>query len=58
MEGVRLTGVEGVVSVRAETGVLWRLEERRSRAAALPVPFFDAGGMVVVCVLSTGHSSG
>jgi hypothetical protein len=35
-----------VVSVRADMGVLCLLEDLRSRALALPVPFLDAGAMV------------
>ena len=35
-----------MVSVRADMGVLCRLDDLRSRALALPVPFLDAGAMV------------
>lgn len=45
-EGVGGAGVVGAVSVRAETGVLCLLDERRSRGATLPVPFFEAGGIL------------
>jgi hypothetical protein len=46
LEGVALEGVSGAVSVRADMGVLCLLDERRSRALALPVPFLDAGAMI------------
>jgi hypothetical protein len=45
-EGVTARGVPGVVSVRADMGVLCLLDDLRSRALALPVPFLDAGAMV------------
>jgi hypothetical protein len=48
LEGVALEGVSGAVSVRADMGVLCLLDERRSRAPALPVPFFEAGAMIGV----------
>ena len=35
-----------MVSVRADMGVLCLLEDLRSRALALPVPFLDAGAMM------------
>lgn len=35
-----------MVSVRADMGVLCLLDDLRSRALALPVPFLDAGAMV------------
>jgi len=34
-----------VVSVKADMGVLCLLDDLRSRALALPVPFLDAGAM-------------
>ena len=41
-----------MVSVRADMGVLCLLEDLRSRALALPVPFLDAGAMVeMACLL-------
>jgi len=46
LEGVAFEGVSGAVSVRADMGVLCLLDERRSRALALPVPFLDAGAMI------------
>lgn len=46
LDGVALEGVSGAVSVRADMGVLCLLDERRSRAPALPVPFLDAGAMI------------
>lgn len=46
LEGVAARGVPGVVSVKADMGVLCRLDDLRSRALALPVPFLDAGAMV------------
>lgn len=45
-DGVGTRGVSGAVSVRADMGVLCRLEDLRSRAAALPVPFLDAVGIL------------
>lgn len=44
-EGVAATGVPGVVSVRVDMGVVCLLEDLRSRALALPVPFLDAGAI-------------
>ena len=35
-----------MVSVRADMGVLCLLDDLRSRALALPVPFLDAGAMI------------
>lgn len=55
LEGVALEGVSGAVSVRADMGVLCLLDERRSRALALPVPFLDAGAMIG---LGSGLGSG
>lgn len=41
-----------MVSVRADMGVLCLLDDLRSRALALPVPFLDAGAMVeMACLL-------
>lgn len=45
LEGVAARGVPGAVSVKADMGVLCLLEDLRSRA--LPVPFLDAGAMIV-----------
>ena len=51
-EGVAARGVPGVVSVRVDMGVLCLLDDLRSRALALPVPFLDAGAMVeMACLL-------
>ena len=47
-EGVAARGVPGVVSVKADMGVLCLLEDLRSRAAALPVPFLDAGAIAAL----------
>ena len=35
-----------MVSVKADMGVLCLLDDLRSRALALPVPFLDAGAMM------------
>ena len=51
LEGVAARGVPGVVSVKADMGVLCRLDDLRSRALALPVPFLDAGAMVAMAIL-------
>jgi hypothetical protein len=49
-----------VVSVKADMGVLCLLDDLRSRALALPVPFLDAGAMMVCCegVASAGQQFG
>lgn len=48
VEGVAAGGVPGVVSVKADMGVLCLLEDLRSRAPALPVPFLDAGAIAAL----------
>jgi hypothetical protein len=49
-----------VVSVKADMGVLCLLDDLRSRALALPVPFLDAGAMMVCyeSVASAGQQFG